>query len=421
MFIDRCVVEVRSGKGGNGRIAFLHEKYVAKGGPSGGNGGRGGSVIFVTDPTMNSLFAFRHSKVLAAKDGENGDIKNRYGRQGEDCIVKVPVGTVVIDETSKEVLFDLSEANQKVVVAKGGRGGRGNAAFKNDRNRVPNIAENGLPGIKKRLILELKLIADVGLVGLPSVGKSTLLSIVSDARPAIADYPFTTLSPNLGVVKYHDYESFVMADLPGLIEDAHKGKGLGLEFLRHIERCRVIIHLVSMEEGSDPLKAYKTINNELKKYDLNLLKRPTIIVASKMDEEGAEERKAAFAKAIKKPVIGISALTNDGVKELLNKCMETLANAPKPLLKGEAKKHKVYDARKDAHIFDIVKEKEHTWRIVGDSVTRTYSLINISTDEGLLRLLSYLRKIGVDDELEKMGAKDGDTVYLMDFAFEYTR
>lgn len=421
MFIDRCVVEVRSGKGGDGRIAFLHEKFVAKGGPSGGNGGRGGSVIFVTDPTINSLFAFRHSKVLAAKDGENGDIKNRYGKNGEDIIVKVPVGTVVIDEISKEVLFDLNEVNQEVVVAKGGRGGRGNAAFKNDRNRVPQIAENGLPGIKKRLILELKLIADVGLVGLPSVGKSTLLSIVSDAKPAIADYPFTTLSPNLGVVHYNDYESFVMADLPGLIEDAHKGKGLGLEFLRHIERCRVIIHVVSMEEGSDPVNAFKTINNELKKYDMNLLKRPTIIVASKMDEDGAKERKAAFEKAIKKKVIGLSALTNDGVKELLNKCMETLAKAPKAEIRDKREKKKVYDARKDAAIFEIVHEKTNEWRIIGDSITRTYSLINISTDEGLLRLLSYLRKVGVDDELERLGAKDGDTVYLMDFAFEYTR
>jgi len=422
MFIDRCVVEVRSGKGGDGAIAFRHEKYVAKGGPSGGNGGRGGSIIFKVDKTLNSLFNFRHSKAFIAQEGEKGDIKNRYGRNAPDVIVNVPLGTVVLDAETKELLSDLNKEGQEVVVAKGGRGGRGNAAFKSDRNRVPRIAENGLPGISKKLILELKLIADVGLVGMPSVGKSTLLSIISSAKPEIADYPFTTLSPNLGVVNHSNYNSFVVADLPGLIEDAHKGKGLGLEFLRHVERCKVIVHIVSMEENNDPLQAYKTINNELKLYDKSLLTRPTIVVASKMDEDGAIERKAKFEKAIKKKVIGISALTNDGVKELLNKCVEELSNAPEVKIKNlQDIKEKIYDARNDEAIFTINKERPHEWRIVGDKVLRTYSLINISTDEGLLRLLTYLRKIGVDEELEKLNVEEGDTIYLGDFAFEYIK
>lgn len=422
MFIDRCKIEVRSGKGGDGAIAFRHEKYVANGGPSGGNGGRGGSIIFKTDKTINSLFNFRHSKAFIASDGEKGDIKNRYGKNAPDIIVKVPVGTVVLDEETNELLFDLDKEDMEVVVVKGGRGGRGNAAFKSDRNRVPRIAENGLPGITKRLILELKLIADVGLVGMPSVGKSTLLSIISEAKPEIADYPFTTLSPNLGVVNHGNYDSFVVADLPGLIEDAHKGKGLGLEFLRHVERCKVIIHLVSMEEGNDPVKSYKIINEELKKYDPRLIKRPTIVVATKMDEDGADEKRIKFIKAIKKKVIGISALTNDGVDELLNACILELSRAETPKIKDYQNiKEKIYDASKEEAIFTIVREKPHQYRILGDKVLRTYSLINISTDEGLLRLLTYLRKIGVDDELEKKGVLEGDTIYLGDFAFEYIK
>ncbi|MCQ2794603.1 MAG: GTPase ObgE [Bacilli bacterium] len=422
MFIDRCKIEVRSGKGGDGAIAFRHEKYVANGGPSGGNGGRGGSIIFKTDKTINSLFNFRHSKAFIANDGEKGDIKNRYGKNASDVIVKVPVGTVVLDADTNELLFDLDKEDMEVVVVKGGRGGRGNAAFKSDRNRVPRIAENGLPGVTKKLILELKLIADVGLVGMPSVGKSTLLSIISEAKPEIADYPFTTLSPNLGVVNHGNYDSFVVADLPGLIEDAHKGKGLGLEFLRHVERCKVIIHLVSMEEGNDPMKSYKIINEELKKYDSRLLKRPTIVVATKMDEDGADEKRIKFIKAIKKKIIGISALTNDGVDELLNACILELSRAETPKIKDYQNiKEKIYDASKEEAIFTIVKEKPHQWRILGDKVLRTYSLINTSTDEGLLRLLTYLRKIGIDDELEKKGVLEGDTIYLGDFAFEYIK
>ena len=421
MFIDRVVVEVRSGKGGDGMIAFLHEKYVAKGGPSGGNGGRGASIIFRANKSINTLFNFRHSKVIIGQDGGKGLTKNKYGRGADDVYVDVPLGTVVYLEKGHEFLCDLSEDGQEVVVAKGGRGGRGNAAFKSDKNRVPRIAENGLPGESKRLILELKLLADVGLVGLPNAGKSTLLSVVSNANPEIADYPFTTIAPNLGVVNVSKYETFVMADLPGLIEGAHLGKGLGLTFLRHLERCCVIVHLVSMAD-EDPYASFKQIQTELKEYGMGLEKRPLIIVASKMDEEGANEKLSDFKKKVKKEVIAISSLTHEGIDELVNKCHELLSKTePFPLMGTQQKiATRVYNAYQDQKpIFEVKKEKDHVYRLVGESIERTYSLINLSTDEGLMRLINYLRKINVEEALKEAGAEDGDSVFLCDFEFEY--
>lgn len=421
MFIDRVVVEVRSGKGGDGMIAFLHEKYVAKGGPSGGNGGRGASIIFRANKSINTLFNFRHSKVIIGQDGGKGLTKNKYGRGADDVYVDVPVGTVVYLEKDHEFVCDLSQDGQEVVVAKGGRGGRGNAAFKSDKNRVPRIAENGLPGETKRLILELKLLADVGLVGLPNAGKSTLLSVVSNANPEIADYPFTTVAPNLGVVNVSKYETFVMADLPGLIEGAHLGKGLGLTFLRHLERCRVIVHLVSMTD-EDPYASFTQIQTELKEYGMGLEKRPLIIVASKMDEEGAHDKLKEFKKKVKQDVIALSSLTHEGVDELINKCHELISKTdPFPLMGTEEKvATRVYNAYKDQKpIFEVVKEKDHVFRLVGESIERTYSLINISTDEGMMRLINYLRKIEVEEALKEAGAEDGDSVFLCDFEFEY--
>ena len=421
MFIDRVVVEVRSGKGGDGMIAFLHEKYVAKGGPSGGNGGRGASIIFRANKSINTLFNFRHSKVIIGQDGGKGLTKNKYGRGADDVYVDVPVGTVVYLEKDHEFVCDLSQDGQEVVVAKGGRGGRGNAAFKSDKNRVPRIAENGLPGETKRLILELKLLADVGLVGLPNAGKSTLLSVVSNANPEIADYPFTTVAPNLGVVNVSKYETFVMADLPGLIEGAHLGKGLGLTFLRHLERCRVIVHLVSMTD-EDPYASFSQIQTELKEYGMGLEKRPLIIVASKMDEEGATDKLKEFKKKVKQDVIALSSLTHEGVDELINKCHELISKTdPFPLMGTEEKvATRVYNAYKDQKpIFEVVKEKDHVFRLVGESIERTYSLINISTDEGMMRLINYLRKIEVEEALKEAGAEDGDSVFLCDFEFEY--
>lgn len=421
MFIDKVVVEVRSGKGGDGMIAFLHEKYVAKGGPSGGNGGRGASIIFRANKSINTLFNFRHSKVFIGQDGEKGGTKNKYGRGATDVIVDVPLGTMVFEEKDHHLIADLSTDGETVVVAKGGRGGRGNAAFKSDKNRVPRIAENGLPGETKRLILELKLLADVGLVGLPNAGKSTLLSVVSNANPEIADYPFTTIEPNLGVVNVSKYETFVMADLPGLIEGAHKGKGLGLTFLRHLERCRVIVHVVSMQE-EDPYANFKIVQNELKSYGMGIDKRPVIVVASKMDDESLEPKFKEFKKHFKNKVIKLCSLTHQGIDELIENCHELLAVTPSfPI--GEIKddnKVKVYNAYEDNKpIFEVVHEKDHVFRLVGESIERTYSLINISTDEGLMRLINYLRKIDVEKALKEKGAVDGDSVFLCDFEFEY--
>ena len=425
MFIDRAVIEVRSGKGGDGAIAFLHEKYVAKGGPAGGNGGRGGSIYLRASKTINTLFNFRHSKTFIANDGEKGGIKNQYGKYAEDVIVDVPVGTVVYLEKDKEFLGDLNEDGKIVMVAKGGRGGRGNSCFKSSTNRVPKIAENGEPGERKRLILELKLLADVGLVGFPSVGKSTLLSVVSAAKPEIADYPFTTITPNLGVVSVKDGSSFVMADLPGLIEGAHQGKGLGLQFLRHIERCRVIVHVIDLSEtGRDPFEDYNVINNELKEYGFALDKRPQIIVASKMDEEGAEEKLKKLEKQIGKEIIPISAITEDNIDKLLYKCSEVLKETPLfPLYdaKEEDLDHKTYTLEDEEPYFTIRRLDAHTWSIEGEKMLKFYHMTNISTDEGMMVLMSKIRSLRIDDELENRGATDGDTVILDDFEFEYVR
>ena len=424
MFIDRAVIEVRSGKGGDGAIAFLREKYVPKGGPAGGNGGRGGSIYFRANSKINTLFNFRHSKAFIAKDGENGGIKNQFGKYADDMIIDVPVGTVVYEEQDHKFIGDLNEDGKLLLVAKGGRGGRGNTCFKSPTNRAPKVAENGEPGERKRLILELKLLADVGLIGFPSVGKSTLLSVVSAARPEIADYPFTTIVPNLGVVSTKDGRSFVMADLPGLIEGAHEGKGLGLQFLRHIERCRVIVHIIDMgESGRDPYEDYKIINNELKSYGFGLDKRPMILVASKMDEDGAEERLKAFKKHVKTPIIPLSALTEQGIDEIVYKCADLVEKTPQfPLYDAKEEKldTKVYTLEEEKD-FTIQRLDAHTFRILGDKIIKFYKMTNISTDDGMMVLMKKIRNLRIDDELERMGADDGDTVYLDDFAFEYYR
>ena len=424
MFIDRAVIEVRSGKGGDGAIAFLREKYRPNGGPAGGNGGRGGSVIFKATSHINTLFNFRHSKAFIAQDGEKGGIKNQFGKYADDLIVEVPIGTVVFEEKDHKYLGDLNEDGKTLLVAKGGRGGRGNSFFKTPTNRAPKVAENGEPGEDKRLILELKLLADVGLVGFPSVGKSTLLSVVSAAKPEIADYPFTTIVPNLGVVTTKDKRNFVMADLPGLIEGAHEGKGLGLQFLRHIERCRVIIHMIDMgESGRDPYSDYKIINNELKTYGFGLEKRPVILVASKMDEDGAEERLKEFKKHVKKPIIPISALTEQGIEEVIYQAADLLEKTPTfPLYSQESEKldTKIYTLEEEKE-FTIQRMDAHTFRILGDKIIKFYKMTNISTDDGMMVLMKRLRALKVDDELERMGADDGDTVYLDDFAFDYYR
>ena len=423
MFIDRAVIEVRSGKGGDGAIAFRREKYIAKGGPAGGNGGRGASVILRANSKVNTLFNFRHSKCFIGPDGEKGGIKNQYGRHSDDIYIDVPVGTVVYEEEGNKFLGDLSTDGALLKVAKGGRGGRGNTCFKSSTNRVPRIAENGEPGERKRLILELKLLADVGLVGFPSVGKSTLLSVVSNARPEIADYPFTTIVPNLGVVNVDEKHSFVMADLPGLIEGAHQGKGLGLQFLRHIERCRVIVHVIDMSEtGRDPYSDYLIINNELKEYGFGLDKRPVIVVASKIDEEGADKRLKDFEKKSKIKCLQISSLADQGLDELKYKLVELLETTPQfPLFDSEEEvlDTKVYTLPDEEKEFEIKHPELHTWVITGDKIIKFYRMTNISTDEGMMVLLMKLRKLRIDDKLEELGAVDGDTVILDDFTFEF--
>lgn len=425
MFIDRAVIEVRSGKGGDGAIAFRREKYIAKGGPAGGNGGRGASIILKANSKINTLFNFRHSKCFIGADGEKGGIKNQYGRHSDDVIVEVPVGTVVYEEKEHKFLGDLSVDGMTLKVAKGGRGGRGNTCFKSSTNRVPRIAENGEPGESKRLILELKLLADVGLVGFPSVGKSSLLSVVSSARPEIADYPFTTIIPNLGVVYTKDKRSFVLADLPGLIEGAHLGKGLGLQFLRHIERCRVIAHVVDMSNtGRDPVNDYKVINEELKTYGFGLDKRPMVLVASKMDEEGAEDNLKRFEKETGVKCLPISSLTDEGIDVLVYKLADLVENTPAfPLFDEESEEldTKVYTLPDEEKEFEIKHPNLHTWEITGDKIVRFYRMTNITTDEGMMVLLTKLRKLKIDDILEEMGAEDGDTVILDDFSFEFVK
>ena len=423
--IDRAVIEVKSGKGGDGSISFLREKNMPKGGPDGGNGGRGGSVFFVAKSNINTLLAFRHSRLIAAEDGEKGDKKMRFGHAGSDIYVEVPVGTVVYEEEGNKFLVDLKEEGDVYCVAKGGRGGRGNAAFKTSRNRIPRVAENGFPGVRKRIVLELKMLADAGLIGFPSVGKSTFLNIVSKANVPTADYPFTTLAPNLGVVTLKDGVSqFVLADMPGLIEGAHQGKGLGISFLRHIERCRVLIHMISMDGERDPIVDYRIINEELKGYKANLESRPQIVVATKMDCDDAEIRRQKLEKAIGKPVLGISALTDEGVNDLINKTYELLSKTePFPLyIEGEEiSGMKVYDAHLDQskNVFYITHPSDHLFIINGEEVTKKYQTINLSTDQGIAQLIRYLDLIGVENALREKGAKNGDTVRICDFEFDY--
>ena len=426
MFVDRVKMQIKAGNGGNGAISFLHEKFVAKGGPAGGDGGKGGSIYFVADSGLTTLLDLQYRHKIVAGNGENGQKKNMYGKSAEDVYVKVPVGTVVYDEASGRIVADLKEKGQTLLIAKGGRGGRGNAKFATSTNQIPRIAENGEQGEEFIAIIELKLLADVGLVGLPSVGKSTLLSIVSAARPEIGDYPFTTLIPNLGMVSTKDKsQSFVMADLPGLIEGAHEGKGLGLQFLRHVERCKVLLHVVDMgaSEGRDPIEDFKVINEELKEYKLKLLEKPMIVAANKMDIDGAEENLKAFQKAYPDyEVYPITALAQEGIDKLVYRLAEIVKESATVALTSSADiedKEFVYEYKKDDVGFKIEHPKSDLWVITGERIEKLYHMTNISEDQGFMYLLSTMRKMGVEDELVRRGVKEGDTVRLCDFEFEY--
>ncbi len=422
MLIDRCVIEVRSGKGGDGAISFLQDKTTQWGGPDGGNGGKGGSIYFVATANLNTLFTFRHSRTIIASDGEKGLKKNMYGKDAKDVEVLVPLGTVVYEEASGRLLADLSTPNERVLIAKGGRGGRGNAAFKSSRRRIPRVAENGHPGERKRLILELKMLADAALVGFPSVGKSTFLNLASRAHAETGDYPFTTIEPNLGVVTLKDGRRFVLGDMPGLIEGAHLGKGLGTRFLRHIERCRVIVHLVSMGGEEDPYLSYLAVNNELKSYDADLEKRPQIVVASMMDVEGAEEKKKAFDEKLGFASMPLSSFSREGADEILLKAADLIERTPLFPLKGQLEdEYKVYDARakeKEKEIL-IVREASHYYRIKGEEIERKAALINVSKEEGMEKLISLLNKNGVEERLQAAGVKEGETVVIGEVEFVY--
>lgn len=425
MFVDKVKIYVKGGDGGNGMVAFRREKYVPKGGPAGGDGGRGGNVVFMVDEGLRTLMDFRYQRHFKAKRGENGRSKSQHGAGAEDLVVKVPPGTVVRNADTGELIADLTENGQKAVIARGGRGGRGNIRFATPVNPAPEIAENGEPGEEWWVELELKLLADVGLVGYPSVGKSTLLSVMSAAKPKIAAYHFTTLVPNLGVVQVESGRSFAMADLPGLIEGAHQGVGLGHQFLRHVERTRVLIHVIDMSgsEGRDPYQDYLQINEELKQYRQELEKRPQIIVANKMDLPDAKENLALFKEQVGEtiPVFPVSAATGEGLKELLYAAVELLEQVEREQPVQEAleqpSERKIYRSREDKPAFTIRKENE-IYVVEGERIETLVQRTNFSYHDSVMRFARIIRQMGVEDALRKRGAEDGDTVRIGEMEFE---
>lgn len=421
-FIDRVKIYVQAGTGGNGTVAFRREAHVPKGGPSGGDGGRGGSVIFVATNSLSTLLDLRYYREYKAQNGEKGHAKKMHGADADDLVIRVPVGTCVYDDDTGNIIADLTKDGQRAVIAKGGRGGRGNARFASSRNPAPKICENGEPGEKFNLRVELKLLADVGLVGFPSVGKSTLLSVVSKARPQIADYHFTTIVPNLGVVQVKDGRSFVMADLPGLIEGASQGKGLGHQFLRHIERCRVIVHIIDMSgsEGRDPYKDYVTINKELGEYEYRLLERPQIIVANKMDGDEAEENLKKFKEKLEdQKVFPIIAPIHEGIDAVLYAVADALETAPDFFNQEEEQESVLYTYKEDEKPFTIHNKGNGVWEVTGKKVERLVQMASFTTDDGFQRFALQIRNMGIDDALREAGCEDGDTVRLYDFEFEF--
>ncbi|MBO8163837.1 MAG: GTPase ObgE [Brevibacillus sp.] len=424
MFVDQVKIYVKGGDGGNGSVAFRREKYVPLGGPAGGDGGRGGDVVFVVDEGLSTLMDFRYQRHFKAPRGENGRSKSQHGASAEDLLVRVPPGTVVIDADTGETLADLTEHGQRAIIARGGRGGRGNIRFATPANPAPHIAENGEPGEERNILLELKLIADVGLVGYPSVGKSTLLASVTAARPKIGAYHFTTLVPNLGVVDLGE-RSFVLADLPGLIEGAHEGVGLGHQFLRHVERTRLIIHVLDMagSEGRDPYEDYLQINEELKLYNVKLEERPQIVAANKMDLPEAEENLKRFREKVPDvELYPISAATRQGVRELMLAAADMLEKIPKKPLVEEVvnvEERVVFRAEPEQVPFEIVKENE-VFVVQGEKIEKLVRMTNLNSYDAVQRFARIMRNMGVDQALRERGAKDGDTVRIGQMEFEFT-
>ena len=432
MFLDTAKVSVKAGRGGDGKVAFRREKYVANGGTWGGDGGRGGDVIFVVNEGLRTLMDFRYNRHFKAKAGEKGMTKGMHGRGAENLYVSVPQGTTVRDAQTGKVIADLVKNGQEFIVAHGGRGGRGNIRFATPRNPAPEISENGEPGEERELALELKILADVGLVGFPSVGKSTLLSVITAAKPKIGAYHFTTIVPNLGMVRTKSGDSFAVADLPGLIEGASQGVGLGTQFLRHIERTRVILHVIDMSasEGRDPYEDYLAINKELETYNLRLLERPQIIVANKMDMPQAAENLEQFKEKLdanygefddKPQIFPISGIAHQGLDALLDATAQLLAQTDDFLLYDESdmQEEAYYGFEEEEKAFDISRADDAAWVLSGEKLEKLFVMTNMERDEAIMKFSRQLRGMGVDQALRERGAKDGDIVRIGKFEFEF--
>ncbi|MFF2910847.1 GTPase ObgE [Paenibacillus sp. NPDC057934] len=429
MFVDKAKIYVKGGDGGDGLVAFRREKYVPEGGPAGGDGGRGGDVIFRVDEGLRTLMDFRYQRHFKADRGIKGRNKSQHGANADHMIVRIPPGTILIDDDTNEVIADMTRHGQQVVVARGGRGGRGNTRFATAANTAPELAENGEEGQERYVVMELKVMADVGLVGFPSVGKSTLLSVVSAAKPKIGAYHFTTITPNLGVVDVGDGRSFVMADLPGLIEGAHEGIGLGHEFLRHVERTRIIIHVVDMSgsEGRDPFEDWVKINDELRQYNANLAERPQIVAANKMDMPESAEHLISFREQVAQvrpdiEIMPISSLTREGVQELLYRATDILDSIPvAPVVEevAETTERKVYKLEaEDDNTFTITRDND-TYVVTSPRIERMLKRMQLNTHDAILKLARTLRHMGVDAELRRRGAVEGTIVRIADFEFEF--
>ncbi len=421
MFVDYTKIIVKSGDGGNGAISFRREKYVASGGPDGGDGGKGGDIYFTVNPDANTLIDFRYNKKFNAENGKNGSGGHCYGKSGEDLYIKVPKGTVIKDAKTEKVIADLSEDGQTELIVPGGRGGKGNSHFATATRQAPRFAQDGEKGIEMELILELKLIADVGLVGFPNVGKSTLLSTVTKATPKIADYHFTTLEPNLGVVSTKNNGSFVLADIPGIIEGASQGVGLGLQFLRHIERTRLLLHVidVSGSEGRDPVDDFNKVNEELKQYSQKLASRKQIIVANKSDILQSDENYNRLSKIAQEngyEIYKISAATRDGIDELMNHVAEIIKILPKEEI-IDVKDRVIYEL-KDEKEFEVRKEDDG-FVVVGPAIDRILRRVNMADNESMYYFQKCLRESGIEDELRKQGVQEGDTVKFGNWDFEW--
>ena len=421
MFIDEVKIDVVAGSGGDGCTAFRREKYVAMGGPFGGDGGRGSNIVFKVDTGLHTLVDLRYMKKIKGKKGENGTGKNMNGKDADDIIIKVPQGTVISDYDTNLVIADLKNIDSEYIVAYGGRGGYGNTHFKTLANPAPNFSENGEPGEEKVLKIELKLLADVGLVGLPSVGKSTILSKISKAKPKIADYHFTTLSPNLGVVKTKDNRSFVVADLPGLIEGAHKGLGLGDKFLKHIERTKVLAHVVDMggTEGRNPYDDFILINKELESFSKKLINKPMIVIANKMDMPNSEKNLKEFSKKVNVDIYPVKAINNEGLDQVLIKLADLVDQVGDIPLYEEKEflSHVLYKYEEEKPF--IIEKVNDEYIIKGNKIEKMFKMANFQSSEGIERFLNSIKKMGVDKELEKMGIKEGEIVKILDFEFEY--